>query len=94
VVVIGNDRRTRLGDPTVTFTGRHRYVLEYLLPDANVSSGRLDLDIIGNDETFETQRFEVVLTGFDFDSIECFSGAREALGGCSFEPGEADNWSR
>jgi len=91
VVVIGNDTRIRLGDPDVTFTGRHRYVLEYRLPDARVSGGRLDLDIIGNDESFETQRFEVVLTGFDFDSIECFSGAREALGGCSFERGEADN---
>ena len=56
-----------------------------------MSGGRLDLDIIGNDESFETQRFEVVLTGFDFDSIECFSGAREALGGCSFERGEADD---
>ncbi|HSP27591.1 MAG TPA: hypothetical protein VLN74_03500, partial [Ilumatobacteraceae bacterium] len=91
LVVIGNETRIRLGDPNVTFTGRHRYILEYRLPDANVSGGRLDLDIIGNDETFETQRFEVVLTGFDFDSIECFTGAREALGGCEFERGESDN---
>ncbi len=91
VVQIGADTRIRLGDPDITFTGRHRYVLEYRLPDANVSSGRLDLDIIGTAETFETQRFEVVLTGFDFDVIECFTGAREALGGCSFERGEADN---
>ena len=91
VVVIGGDTRIRIGDPDVTFTGRHRYILDYRLPDANVSSGRLDLDIIGNDETFETQRFEVVLTGFGFDSIECFTGAREALGGCEFERGESDN---
>jgi len=91
VVVIGNDKRIRLGDPDVTFPGRHRSVLECRLPDARVSGSRLDLDIIGNDETFETQRFEVVLTGFDFDSIECSSGAREALGGCSFERGEADD---
>ena len=91
VVVIGDDTRIRVGDPNVTFTGRHRYVVEYRLPEASVSGGRLDLDIIGNAETFETQRFEVVLTGFDFDSIECFSGAREALGGCSFERGAADN---
>ena len=52
VVVIGNDKRIRLGDPDVTFTGRHRYVLEYRLPDARMSSGRLDLDVISNDETF------------------------------------------
>jgi uncharacterized membrane protein YgcG len=91
VVVIGGETRIRIGDPDVTFTGRHRYLLQYRLPDANVSSGRLDLDIIGNDETFETQRFEVVLTGFEFDSVECLTGAREALGGCGFERGEADN---
>jgi hypothetical protein len=92
VVVIGGDTRIRLGDPDITFTGRHRYVLEYRLPDANVSSGRLDLDIIGNAETFETERFEVVLTGFDFGSLECLTGAREAVGGCEFERGEADNF--
>jgi hypothetical protein len=91
IVVIGGETRIRLGDPDVTFTGRHRYVLEYRLPAADLSSGRLDLDIIGNDETFETQRFEVVLTGFDFDSIECLTGAREAIGGCEFRRGESDN---
>ncbi len=91
VVVIGDDTRIRIGDPDVTFTGRHRYVLEYRLPDANVTSGRLDLDIIGNDETFETQRFEVVLTGFDFDPIVCLTGAREALGDCELERGKSDN---
>jgi len=91
VVVIGDETRIRLGDPDVTFTGRHRYLLDYRLPDANLSSGRLDLDIIGNAETFETQRFEVVLTGFAFDSLECFTGAREAIGGCEFERGSSDN---
>jgi len=94
VVVIGKDTRIRLGDPTVTFAGRHRYVLEYRLPDANVRSGRRDLGIKSNDETFETQRFEVALTGFDFDSIECFSGVREALGGCSSSGARPTIWSR
>jgi len=94
VVVIGNDTRIRLDDPTVTFTGRLRYVLEYRLPDARVSGGRLDLGIKSNDETFETQRFEAVLTGFAFDSIECFSGAREALGGCSSSGARPTIWSR
>ncbi len=91
VVVIGDETRIRIGDPAVTFTGRHRYVLGYRLPDADLGSGRLDLDIIGNDETFETQRFEVVLTGFEFDSVDCFVGAREAIGGCDFEQGESGN---
>jgi hypothetical protein len=91
VVVLGGDTRIRIGNPNITFTGRHRYVLEYRLPDANVASGRLDLDIIGTDETFETQRFEVVLTGFEFEAIECLTGTRESLGDCEFERGESDN---
>jgi len=91
VVLIGDETRIRLGDPNVTFTGRRRYILQYRLPDAKVGGGRLDLDIIGNEETFETQRFEVVLTGFAFDSIECLTGVREAVGGCGFERGASDN---
>jgi uncharacterized membrane protein YgcG len=91
VVQIGGDTRIRLGDPDVVFTDRHRYVLEYRLPDANVSIGRLDLDIIGTEETFETQRFEVVLTGFEFDALDCLSGTRESLDDCEFRRGELDN---
>ena len=84
VVQFGGETRIRVGDPNVTFTGRHRYVLEYTLPDAAVSTGRLDLDIIGTDETFVTQRFEIVLTGFSFDSLDCSTGDRNAFGGCEF----------
>lgn len=84
VVQLGNETRIRIGDPFATVTGRHRYVLEYTLPDAGVSTGRLDLDIIGTDETFETQRFEVVLTGFRFDALDCSTGDRNAFGGCTF----------
>ena len=35
----------------------------------------LALDIIGNDETFATDRFEVVVTGFDFGTTACDTGA-------------------
>ena len=91
VVQIGGETRIRLGDPDVVFTDRHRYVLEYRLPDADVTSGRLELDIIGTAETFETQRFEVVLTGFEFDSVDCITGTREALDDCEFRRGELDN---
>jgi len=91
VVVFGDETRIRVGDPAVTFTGRHRYVLEYTLPEANLSSGRLALDIIGNDETFETQRFEVVLTGFEFDGTTCNVGSRGTFGGCELERNDAGN---
>ncbi len=91
VVPIGYDTRIRIGDPNVTFTGRHRYVLEYTLPDANLASGVLALDIIGTDETFETERFEVVLTGFDFDGVECDTGSYGSFGGCEFDRDDVGN---
>ena len=92
VVPIGGETRIRIGDPNTTFTGRHRYVLEYTLPSANVRSGVLALDIIGTDETFETERFEVVLTGFDFDGVDCDTGSYGSLGGCEFTRDETGNF--
>ena len=82
VVDIGGQTRIRVGDPNVTFTGRHRYVLEYVLPRAELSSGVLALDVIGHEETFVTDRFEVVLTGFDFESTACDTGSYGSFGGC------------
>ena len=61
---LGSRTRIRVGNPAITFTGQHRYVLEYILPEARISTGELALDIIGTDEEFRTDRFEVVLTGF------------------------------
>ena len=63
----GFEERIRLGDPNTTFTGQHRYILSYTLPDAQLSTGRLALDIIGTDETLETGRFEVDVVGLALD---------------------------
>jgi uncharacterized membrane protein YgcG len=86
-----NETRIRIGDPDTTFTGRQRYVLEYTLPEAGVSTGAFLLDVIGNDETLETRRFEVVLTGFDDPRTDCDRGAYGALGGCEFVADELGN---
>lgn len=96
VVGVGDETRIRIGDPSVTFTGQHRYVLEYTLPDARVTTGELALDVIGTDETFETDRFEVILTGFgidDADAIRCDVGGPGAFGGCGFEAAGTDEFS-
>src|SRR4029077_2856018 len=82
VVNVGNDTRIRIGDPNATLTGRHRYTLDYVLPDAQLDSGVLALDIIGNEETMATERFEVVVTGFEFDTTACDTGAFGVYGGC------------
>jgi hypothetical protein len=80
----GSRTRIRVGNAAVFFTGQHRYDLEYTLPDAGVSTGVLAVDIIGTDETFTTDRFEVVLTGFDLADLRCDTGVRGEFGGCEF----------
>ena len=92
VVNVGSDTRIRIGDPNETLTGRHRYTLDYVLPDAQLSSGVLALDIIGNAETFETKRFEVVVTGFEFGTTECDTGALGVYGGCDLVKDDTGNY--
>ncbi len=91
VVDSGSETRIRIGDPDVTFTGRHRYILEYTLAAAGVSTGQFLLDVIENDETLETGRFEVVLTGFEDLKTSCDTGAYGAFGGCEFVLDESGN---
>jgi uncharacterized membrane protein YgcG len=78
--------RIRIGDPDTTVSGQHRYVLTYTLPDAQLSSGELALDIIGTIETIPTERFDVVVTGLQLADPLCNVGRFGATGGCTLEP--------
>ena len=71
-------------------TGQHRYVLSYTLPDAQLSSGALNLDIIGTDETLETKRFEVVVQGLVLADPSCNVGSSGSFGGCELTQDGAD----
>jgi uncharacterized membrane protein YgcG len=82
VVPMVGEVRLRIGDPDVTLTGQHRYVLEFTLPQAQLSSGMLALDIIGTDETLETGRFEVIVAGMRLADPVCSVGRAGAVGGC------------
>src|SRR3954447_15120258 len=86
VVNEGDNTRIRIGGPNRTIRGQHRYVLEYTLPDARLNGGELALDIIGNDETLETGRFDVYLTGLQLQDPKCNVGAQGASGGCTLQP--------
>jgi uncharacterized membrane protein YgcG len=79
---IFSDLRIRVGDPDVTVNGQNRYVLEYTLPHARLSSGELALDIVDTEETADTERFEVVVTGLVLDTPLCSTGRAGASGGC------------
>lgn len=82
VDVFSNETRIRIGDPDTTIDGQNRYVLSYTLPAAQLSAGRLALDIIAAGETFETGRFEVVLAGFVLTEPTCNVGSAGTVGGC------------
>ena len=86
VTPLGTSDRIRLGDPGTTFTGQHRYVLAFTLPDAQLSTGQLALDIIGdpsNPEPLETLRFEVVVAGLTLADPTCSAGKPGTSGGCT-----------
>ncbi len=78
--------RIRIGDPKTTYQNQHRYVLTYVLPDAQLTSQRLHLNIIDAGEKFETGRFDVIISGLVLAGAQCDVGARGASGGCSLTP--------
>jgi hypothetical protein len=82
VAPAGTKTRVRIGDPDATITGQHRYVLEYTYPDTTIDDGELALDIIGNEETLETRRFEIVVTGLELEDPLCNVGGFGGSGGC------------
>ncbi len=82
VIPMSGEVRFRIGDPDVTNTGQHRYVIEFTLPEARVTEGQLALDIIGNDEELGTGRFEVVVAGLELRDPRCNTGRAGAAGGC------------
>ncbi|MGH9271082.1 MAG: DUF2207 family protein [Ilumatobacteraceae bacterium] len=79
---LGFETRIRIGDPDITNTGQHRYELAYTLPEAQLDSGQLAVDIISPGEELATERFEIVVDGFRLDDPQCNVGALGAEGGC------------
>ena len=79
---VGGATRIRIGDPDATVSGQHRYLLEYTQPDAGISSGRLDFDVVYAGEELETRRFEVVVTGFELRQPTCRYGTEVEVNEC------------
>lgn len=73
VDTIAGDTRIRIGDPDTTITGQHRYVLAYTLPEAELSQGRLELDLIEEHE-FDVDRVEAIVTGLELAEPVCVVG--------------------
>lgn len=88
VTDFGIDTRVRVGDPNVTITGQHRYVVGYTLPDAMVTTGLLALDVLSASDdgsrALEIGTFEVVVTGMVLDDPICTFGPSGSTEQCEF----------
>ncbi len=88
VTDFGEYTQIRVGDPNRSFTGQHRYVLDYLLPDAQFDSIGLRLDVVSPPGGVypgdrETGRFEIAVTGVELGATRCDVGQLEDEGGCA-----------
>ncbi|MCU1395486.1 MAG: putative rane protein [Ilumatobacteraceae bacterium] len=78
----GVDTTIRIGDPDVTFQNQHRYILDYTLPAAKLSSRILNVAVIDPGEAQQTQRFDIVLTGFRLSNTFCTVGPNGSTSDC------------
>lgn len=81
---IGNDTEIRIGDPDQTNTGRHRYVVEYVLPDT-IRSDAFDLDAIGATSEVPLTHGRVTVLGATLSNARCFVGQPQSQETCDIE---------
>ena len=86
VVDQGSTTRIRIGDPDITFTGQHRYVLVYSYPEPRLDELGLIVDVVAAGTDNETGRFEVIVTGFELTDLRCDVGRGGVEGGCELTP--------
>lgn len=82
--------KIRIGDPSQTVTGRHRYTIEY--PLAGVAVGtRIDWDAVGTQWEVPIDKAEIHLVApFTLDDVQCFVGSQGSDTACDVrvvEPG-------
>jgi hypothetical protein len=80
----------KIGDPNTTINGRHRYEIDYHLPDL-AAGGHLDWDAVGTEWTVTLVQSEIhVVAPWEFTGLRCSKGTGGATGGCELtqpEPG-------
>jgi hypothetical protein len=79
----------RIGDPATTISGRHRYRIEYRLPEmAPQGSQGVDWDAVGTGWDVPIEEAEVHLAApFELAQPSCFAGTSGSSGGCDIEQG-------
>jgi uncharacterized membrane protein YgcG len=84
-VDFGDYTQIRIGDPNVTVSGQHRYVLSYSLPAADLSDGRFAIDAVGTYFELGFLHAEVVVSGIELSQPNCFVGAFAGIDRCTLE---------
>ncbi len=82
---MGEETEIRIGDPNVTITGRHRYVISYVLP-ATVQDDRFALNALGDRWPVGSEHVTVTVLGAELDATECFTGPYGSTDRCPIEP--------
>jgi uncharacterized membrane protein YgcG len=74
--------RIRVGDPDVTITGQHRYVVSYVLPNARYAAPTFAWDAVGAQSDLVIEQVSIDLDGISLASPVCSVGFVDAGGGC------------
>ncbi len=79
--------RIRVGDPDVTVSGQHRYVISYVLPTARFASPTFSLDAVGAESDIPIEDVMVVFAGISLENPTCTVGSAGSDQPCRFERG-------
>ena len=79
----------RIGDPDRTISGRHRYVITYVLP-APFKGNRFSLDAIGGEFPVPIETATVQVLGADLERTDCRMGVYGTTEQCELTLGEGE----
>ena len=90
-VLLGD--RIKIGDPTETIAGRHRYDISYTLPDI-APGGKVAFNGVGAGWDVPITKATIIIVGpYDWSGLRCDQGATGNVGGCvvrQVEPGRLE----
>ena len=90
VTTMGGDTEIKIGEEDETITGRHRYVISYVLP-ATIGGDRFALDAVGDRWPVPSEHVTVTVLGADLRETECFTGPLGSTERCPIDAvGNAD----
>jgi hypothetical protein len=78
------DTEIRIGDEDRRISGRHRYVISYVLPET-VQGDRFALDAVGDRWPVGSDEVTVTVLGAELDAPECFTGLLGSTDRCPID---------